>query len=87
MIEPNPITYRMLHNAAAGYTLSEEFFTTNNIDPNAIVKCNCNFYEGHENWCDIVSAHNLIKAPIGSADYCFYCQSYHIKDTPCMMPR
>jgi hypothetical protein len=58
-VEPNPITYRMLHEDAAGMGLAEEFFTVSGINPDAAVKCNCNFDEGHEPACDIVAAHEL----------------------------
>lgn len=40
-----PITYRMLGRVAA--------------NPDAPVKCNCVFDEGHEPTCDIVAAHNF----------------------------
>lgn len=55
----NPITYRMLHEDAAGMGLCDEFFTISGIDPNAPVKCNCYWDAGHEPHCDIVSANEL----------------------------
>lgn len=58
-VDPNPITYRMLYEDAAGMGLCDEFFIINRIDPDAVVKCNCKFYEGHESVCDIVAAHEL----------------------------
>lgn len=60
-IEPNPITYRMLHEEAAGMGLCEEFFTVSGINPDAPVTCNCNFDAGHEAFCDIVAAYELRK--------------------------
>jgi hypothetical protein len=57
MNEPTPITYRMLHDHAAGMGLSAEFF---GIDPDAPVVCNCNWDEGHEPSCDIVAANRLL---------------------------
>jgi hypothetical protein len=59
MIEPNPITYRMLHEHVAGMGLCPEFFTVSGINPDAAVVCNCAFNEGHEPSCDIVAAMNL----------------------------
>ena len=59
MIEPTPITYRMLHEDAAGMPLSQGFFLLSGIDPDAPVKCNCAFDVGHQAWCDIVEAHKL----------------------------
>lgn len=61
MIEPNPITYRMLHEEAAGMGLCPEFFTISGINPDAPVTCNCNFEEGHEPTCDMVAAFELRK--------------------------
>lgn len=57
--DPNPITYRQLHEHLAGYALTEEFFKLSNINPDAPVTCNCNWDEGHEAHCDIVLAHDL----------------------------
>jgi hypothetical protein len=57
--DPNPITYRMLHEDAAGYGLAPEFFTVSGIDPDAPVTCNCKFDEGHEAHCNLVAAHEL----------------------------
>lgn len=61
MVEPNPITYRMLHEEAAGMPLCLEFFTISGINPDAPVTCNCNFDEGHEASCDIVAVWELRK--------------------------
>lgn len=60
MNEPTPITYRMLHEHFAGYGLNETFFTLSKIDPDAIVRCNCNFDNGHEINCDIVGANQCL---------------------------
>ena len=60
MLEPTPVTYRMLYETANGGPLLERFYYVHNIDPNAIVKCNCNFDEGHETTCDLVKANTLI---------------------------
>ena len=57
--DPNPITYRMLHEEAAGMGLCAEFFRISGIDPDAPVRCNCDFDEGHEAGCDLVAAHDL----------------------------
>jgi hypothetical protein len=57
--DPEPITYRMLHEDVAGVGLSEEFFTLNHINPDGPVLCNCAFDEGHEPTCDIVAANAL----------------------------
>ncbi len=48
MVEPNPITYRMLFG---------------NSDPrgDSIVTCNCNWDEGHEANCDIVLVWEYIR--------------------------
>lgn len=59
--DPNPITYRMLHEHAAGMGLCPEFFEINGIDPDAPVECNCNFDEGHERGCYLVQANLLRK--------------------------
>lgn len=59
MIEPLPITYRMLHEDAAGMGLCDEFFAVSGIDPDAVVKCSCHFDAGHEPHCDIVAAREL----------------------------
>ena len=56
-----PITYRELHEEAAGMGLSDEFFKVSNINPDAPVKCNCKFDGGHEPTCDIVTAHELLE--------------------------
>ena len=60
MVEPTPITYRMLHEHAAGMALSAEFFEISGIDPDAPVVCNCNWDGGHEPTCDIVAANELL---------------------------
>jgi hypothetical protein len=60
MIEPTPVTYRMLHEDAAGMGLCDEFFEINHIDPDAIVTCNCNWDAGHEATCDMVAANRLL---------------------------
>jgi hypothetical protein len=57
--DPSPITYRMLHEEAAGMGLDPIFFRLSGVDPDAAVTCNCNFVEGHESSCDIVAAHEL----------------------------
>lgn len=57
--DPNPITYRMLHDDAAGMDLCPEFFAISNIDPDATVTCNCNWDAGHEPHCNIVAAIEL----------------------------
>ena len=59
MPEPNPITYRMLHEEAAGMGLCAEFFQISGINPDAPVVCNCKFDQGHEPTCDLVSANDL----------------------------
>lgn len=56
-----PITYRMLHEDAAGMGLCAEFFAVSGIDPEAPVKCNCAFDEGHEAHCDLVAANELLR--------------------------
>lgn len=58
-IEPRPITYRMLHEDAAGMGLCADFFRISNINPDAIVTCNCAFDGGHQPHCDIVAANEL----------------------------
>lgn len=57
--DPRPITYRMLHEDAAGMGLCNEFFTTSSIIPDAPVTCSCAFDMGHQADCDIVAAHSL----------------------------
>src|SRR4051812_21639399 len=59
MTEPSPITYRMLHEDAAGMGLAPEFFVISGINPDAPVVCNCQWDEGHQATCDIVAAHTL----------------------------
>jgi len=65
--EPTPITYRMLHEDAAGMGLCGEFFAVSGIDPDAIVSCNCNWDSGHEMRCDIVAANALQSRLRGAA--------------------
>lgn len=55
----SPVTYRMLHEDAAGMGLAGEFFTVSGINPDASVKCNCKWDEGHEEHCDLVAANEL----------------------------
>jgi hypothetical protein len=59
MNDPAPITYRQLHEHAAGMGLCDEFFTTSGIDPDAPVTCSCSFNTGHEPWCDLVYAQHV----------------------------
>lgn len=59
MIEPKPITYRMLHEECAGMGLCPEFFAISGINPDAPVVCNCKWDSGHEPTCDLVYAHKL----------------------------
>jgi len=59
MIEPNPITYRMLHEHFAGYGLCDEFFSVSNIDPDAVVTCSCRWNQGHEATCDLVAVNAM----------------------------
>lgn len=59
--DPNPITYRTLHEEAAGMGLCEEFFKISGIEPDTPVRCNCKFDAGHESHCDLVAAHELRK--------------------------
>jgi hypothetical protein len=47
MVEPNPITYRMIGKLDVP-------------DPDAVVVCNCRWDEGHEPTCDIVEANRII---------------------------
>jgi hypothetical protein len=56
-----PITYRDLHEEAAGMGLEARFFTISGIDPDAAVKCNCAFDAGHESHCDIVLANEILR--------------------------
>ena len=56
----SPVTYRELHEDAAGMGLDGSFFAVSKIDPNAPVKCNCNWHEGHEEHCDIVAANRIL---------------------------
>ncbi len=58
--EPNPVRYREMHEHAAGIGLDEPFFSISKIDPNAVVKCNCAFDEGHQPHCDIVYANKVM---------------------------
>lgn len=55
-----PITYRDLHEEAAGMGLCADFFKVSNINPDAPVECNCKWDAGHEPTCDIVAAHALL---------------------------
>lgn len=55
-----PITYRDLHEEAAGMGLCDDFFKVSNIKPDAPVECNCKWDGGHEPTCDIVAAHALL---------------------------
>jgi hypothetical protein len=59
MNEPTPVTYRMLHEDAAGMGLCAQFFHISGIDPDAPVVCNCEWDEGHEQTCDLVAANDL----------------------------
>lgn len=56
----SPVTYRELHEEAAGMGLDGSFFAVSQIDPNAPVKCNCNWNDGHEEHCDIVAANRIL---------------------------
>jgi hypothetical protein len=57
---PSAVTYRELHEDAAGMGLDDSFFAVSKIDPNAAVKCNCAWDEGHEGHCDIVAANRIL---------------------------
>lgn len=59
LVEPSPITYRMLHEDAAGMGLCIEFFSVSGINPDAPVICNCDWDEGHQPSCDLVAANEL----------------------------
>jgi hypothetical protein len=61
MIDPKPITYRMLHEDAAGMRLCDEFFERSRIDPNAPVVCNCDWDGGHQPLCDLVAANAFMQ--------------------------
>lgn len=61
MNEPNPVTYRELHEYCAGYGLEHTFFEISGIDPEAPVRCNCKFDSGHEPHCDIVLANRIMR--------------------------
>lgn len=50
------LTYRDLHEEAAGMGLDISFFKVSGIDPDAPVKCNCNAANGHGEACDLVFA-------------------------------
>ncbi len=54
------VTYRELHEEAAGMGLNGSFFAVSKIDPNAPVKCNCAWNEGHGEHCDIVAANRIL---------------------------
>lgn len=58
--ETNPVTYRMLHEDAAGQGLCAEFFAVSDINPDAVVRCNCNWSGRHESTCDIVAANRIL---------------------------
>lgn len=60
--DPNPITYREMHEHFAGMGLCAEFFTVSKINPDAPVTCNCEWDGGHEEKCDMVSAHEVMQA-------------------------
>jgi len=60
LVLPFAVTYCELHEEAAGMGLDDSFFAISNIDPNAAVKCNCAWNEGHEEHCDIVTANRLL---------------------------
>lgn len=64
MSAASPVTYRDLHEEAAGMGLCDEFFRVSKIDPNATVRCNCNWDEGHEAHCDMVLANKIIRQRI-----------------------
>jgi hypothetical protein len=55
-----PVTYRELHEDAAGMGLDESFFAVSKIDPNVAVKCNCDWDEGHHANCDMVAANRIL---------------------------
>jgi hypothetical protein len=63
-----PVTYRELHEDAAGMGLDDSFFTISKIDPNAAVKCNCDWDEGHEGHCDIVAANRILMSRQNASD-------------------
>ncbi|MEI6177665.1 MAG: hypothetical protein WCS43_12295 [Verrucomicrobiota bacterium] len=60
LVLPLAVTYRELHEDAAGMGLDDSFFAVSKIDPNAAVKCNCAWDEGHEGHCDIVAANRIL---------------------------
>lgn len=64
-----PITYRDLHEEAAGMSLCDEFFQVSNINPDAPVKCNCKWDGGHESTCDIVAANVLLAKRQNAPDH------------------
>lgn len=55
-----PVSYRMLHEDAAGMPLDEMFFKIAGVSPDAPVECNCEFNQGHESHCLIAQAHELL---------------------------
>ena len=54
------VTYRELYEDAAGMGLDDSLFAVSQIDPNAAVKCNCEWDEGHHKNCDIVAANRIL---------------------------
>lgn len=54
------LTYRELHEEVAGMGLDSLFFSSSGIDPNAVVKCNCEWNDGHHENCDIVMANRIL---------------------------
>jgi hypothetical protein len=78
--DPRPVTYRMLHEDAAGMGLSDEFFAVSGIDPDAPVKCNCNFDAGHESQCHLVAAHEL-RIRLRLEEHCVSGKRHHWHQT------
>jgi hypothetical protein len=60
LVLPLAVTYRELHEDAAGMGIDDSFFAVSKIDPNAAVKCNCDWDEGHHANCDIVAANRIL---------------------------
>ena len=60
LVLPLAVTYRELHEDAAGMGFDAAFFAVSKIDPDAAVKCNCDWDEGHHANCDIVAANRIL---------------------------
>ncbi len=72
------MTNRVLHEAADGMGLMDEYFAQLGLNPDAEVVCNCKWDGGHESNCDIVAANALRRSLAADGVRCPNCKSFSI---------